>query len=315
MSSTESDPLAAKNTRLVTSLRWTAWLALLAGLVLVLSALPVGDLVGRLQTLIGDLGAWGYLLFFGIYVLATVLMLPASAVTLVAGAVFGLWRGTAAVSVSSVTGAACAFLISRYLARDKFAAKIGRYPKFAAIDHAIAEGGWKIVALLRLSPAVPFNFQNYLYGLTKIRFWPCVLTSWIAMLPGTFMYVYFGYLAGATVGAAQEGQAETGSQIALKWTIRIVGVLATIAVTLYVTKLAKAQLAKQTDIDAEGNEEDPQAAEGTADGASPKRVPWILLVVGAIVLAAGIVVYVQKDAVRSAIHSALDAPGASTEAR
>ena len=54
-----------------------------------------------------------------------------------------------------------------------------------AIDEAISEGGWKIVAMLRLSPAIPFNLQNYLYGLTDIRFWTCVLTSWVAMIPGT----------------------------------------------------------------------------------------------------------------------------------
>jgi uncharacterized membrane protein YdjX (TVP38/TMEM64 family) len=68
--------------------------------------------------------------------------------------------------------------------------------KFAAIDGAIAEGGWKIVALLRLSPAVPFNLQNYLYGLTPIGFWTCWLTSAVTILPGTFLYIYLGHVAG-----------------------------------------------------------------------------------------------------------------------
>ena len=72
----------------------------------------------------------------------------------------------------------------------------GSNRRFAAIDGAIAEGGWKIVALLRLSPAVPFNLQNYLFGLTRIGFWPYLLTSWIAMMPGTFLYVYVGHLTG-----------------------------------------------------------------------------------------------------------------------
>ena len=115
--------------------------------------------------------------------------------------------GTIIVSLASTTGAALAFVIARYLARDSVARWVRRSPRFEAIDRAIGEEGWKIVALLRLSPAVPFNLQNYLYGLTKIRFWPCVLTSWAAMLPGTLMYVYLGVVGRAGLEAASGGRA------------------------------------------------------------------------------------------------------------
>ena len=116
-----------------------------------------------------------------------------ASVTVAAGALFGSVVGVVVVSLASTTGAALAFLVARYLARDAVLRWVRRNPRYDAIDRAIGEGGWRVVALLRLSPLVPFNLQNYLYGLTAIRFWPCVLTSWAAMLPGTVVYVYLGH--------------------------------------------------------------------------------------------------------------------------
>jgi uncharacterized membrane protein YdjX (TVP38/TMEM64 family) len=110
------------------------------------------------------------------------------------------------VSVAYTTAAALAFLISRHVARDRVRRKVEVSPKLAAVDEAIGEQGWKIGALLRLSPAVPFSLQNYLYGVTGVRFWPAVLASWVAMLPGTFMYVYLGSL-GKTAAAGRDTSA------------------------------------------------------------------------------------------------------------
>ena len=111
--------------------------------------------------------------------------------------------------------------------------EIQLYPRFEAIDRAVREGGWKIVALLRLSPAVPFTLQNYLYGLTGIRFWPYLLTSWLAMLPGTFLYIYLGHLGRAGVEAASGERSRTPAE----WAMMIVGLLATVAATVYITRL------------------------------------------------------------------------------
>jgi uncharacterized membrane protein YdjX (TVP38/TMEM64 family) len=94
--------------------------------------------------------------------------------------------------------------------------------------------------MLRLSPAVPFNFQNYLYGLTGIRFWPYLLASWLAMLPTTFLYVYLGDLGREGLQAA-DGQ-ERRPRSNAEWAMLIVGLLATIALTLYLAHLARKTL-------------------------------------------------------------------------
>ncbi len=188
---------------------------------------------------IEGLGLGGPVVFGLLYVVAAVLLVPGSALGLAAGALFGLVVGTITVSLASTTAAALAFLIGRYLARERIQKMIQRYPRFSAFDRAISAGGWKVVALLRLSPAIPFNLQNYLYGLTGIGFWTCVFTSWLTMLPGTLLYVYLGYAGRAGVEAAVGGE---GSRSPAEWAILVVGLLATVAVTVYVTRLARREL-------------------------------------------------------------------------
>ena len=112
-------------------------------------------------------------------------------------------------------------------------------PRFRAIDEAIGKEGPKIVFLLRLSPIFPYNLLNYALGLTRVKFGSYVLASWIGMLPGTLMYVYLGSLAGSIATLATgSGDEKTISQ----WILFGVGFLATILVTVYVTKIAKRAL-------------------------------------------------------------------------
>lgn len=267
------------------SVAWPRWvrlasiLVILASAVIMLRSLPSGRIIALATSWVEQLGWWGPLAFAGIYAVATVLVLPGAALTLAAGAVFGLVAGTIAVSIGATLGAAMCFLIARYLARATIERKLGRYPRFRAVDRAVSQGGWKIVALLRLSPAVPFNLQNYLYGLTAIRFWPCILASWLAMLPGTFMYVYLGYAGRAGVAAAA---GQSGRSIG-QWLLLGVGLLATIVVTVYVTKLARRAIADQ----AESVEADPPAdankSTSNVDAGATGRT--IGLAVSAVVLA------------------------------
>lgn len=147
---------------------------------------------------------------------------------------FGLWQGTLLVSLASVSGATAAFLIGRYFARDWVEGRLAAFPKFTAINHAVAHDGWKVVLLTRLSPAFPFVLLNYAYGLTRVSLKDYVLASWIGMLPGTVLFVYLGSLASA--GAQAEGKSTA------QWLLLAVGLLATIAVTVMITQRARQAL-------------------------------------------------------------------------
>ncbi|MEO0541174.1 MAG: TVP38/TMEM64 family protein, partial [Cyanobacteria bacterium P01_A01_bin.105] len=126
-----------------------------------------GWLTGTLSW-IESLGVVAPLVFIGLYVVITVAFLPASIVTLGAGVVFGVVKGSLFVFVGAMLGATAAFLIGRYVARDWISKKVANNEKFQAIDDAIGREGRKIIFLIRLSPAFPFNLLNYALGLTKV---------------------------------------------------------------------------------------------------------------------------------------------------
>lgn len=219
--------------------RWK-WLFYGAAIVLGLAAARHFQLKDQLRLAldwIGTLGPWGPVIFVGIYIVATVLLIPGSVLTLGAGAVFGLLKGIVIVSIASTSAATAAFLIGRHLARGAVARKIEGNPKIAAVDRAVAVEGWKIVLLTRLSPAFPFTLLNYAFGLTQVKLGHYVLASWIGMLPGTAMYVYLGSLAKAAAG---ERTPTTG-----EWLLYGVGLIATVLVTVFATRIAKQALAKK----------------------------------------------------------------------
>ncbi len=243
---TSSGSIASSSIGWAKSVRIASLIVLLVSLIVLARLLPVDVLIDRLTRWVEQMGAWGPVIYGVVYVLAAVLFVPGSALTLAAGAIFGLFWGTVTVSLASTTAAALSFLIARYLARDMVRRWAEQSPKFGAIDRAIGAGGWKIIALLRLSPAVPFSLGNYLFGLTSIRFWPYVITSWLAMLPGTLMYVYLGYAGRAGLDAAAgASQGKSPGQ----WALLIIGLLATIAVTIYVTRIARRAIRQQTDLE------------------------------------------------------------------
>lgn len=216
-------------------------LLVLAGLFAAIKFLPVGDWLDQALAAIEELGPWGPVALVGIYIAACVLLVPASVLTLGAGAVFGVLTGTIAVFVGATLGATAAFLVGRYVARSQVEQKLAGNERFAAIDRAVGREGFKIVLLTRLSPAFPFNLLNYGYGLTGVALKDYVLGS-IGMLPGTLMYVYLGHAGKAAAGAAA-GEGKSPAE----WALLGVGLLATIVVTVFVTKIARRALDEAVD--------------------------------------------------------------------
>ncbi len=212
-------------------------LAAAVGVVVAARMLPLAAWLAAGNERIAGLGVAGMVLFALIYAAATVLMVPGSILTLASGASFGLFPGFVTVLCGATLGAALAFLVSRHLARKRVERWIQRKPSFVAVDKAVARQGWKIVFLTRLSPVFPFNFQNYAYGLTSVSFGQYVLASWIGMIPGTFLYVYLGTLGRSGLEAASGTGAET-----YRFALQGVGLLATLAVTILITRTAKRAL-------------------------------------------------------------------------
>jgi uncharacterized membrane protein YdjX (TVP38/TMEM64 family) len=217
--------------------KWLLYLAVAVALLVAARHLHLQDRLKQALDWVAQLGPSGAVIFIGLYIVATVLFIPGSVLTLGAGAVFGVAWGSVYVSVGSTLGATAAFLVGRHLARNALARKMEGNERFAAIDKAVASEGWKIVGLTRLSPVFPFTLLNYAFGLTRVKLGHYMLASWIGMMPGTVMYVYLGSLARA---ATDERTRTTG-----EWVLYGVGLLATVVVTVFVTRTAKQALAKK----------------------------------------------------------------------
>ncbi len=187
-----------------------------------------------------SLGAMGAIAFMAIYILATIAFVPGLLLTLGAGLLFGVFWGSVYVFVASTAGAILAFWIGRYLLRNWVSKKIAGNAKFQAIDTAVGQSGFKIVLLTRLSPAFPFNLLNYAYGVTGVSLRDYSLAS-IGMIPATILYVYIGSLAGS-IAALGNNPKVANPQIQLA--AQVLGLIATIVVTVYVTRLAQKALAE-----------------------------------------------------------------------
>lgn len=280
-------------------IRGVSIVLIVIALFVLVRALPLDRAIDLLKSKVDGLGFWGPLALGGLYVVAALAFFPGSALTLAAGAVFGLVWGTVTVSIASTTAAALAFLIARYLARDKVAKQARRYPKFLAIDSAIGAGGWKIIAMLRLSPAMPFSLGNYLFGLTAIRFWPYVLASWLFMLPGTFLYVYLAHIG--TEGVKSAAGAEGGKSPA-EWALLGVGLLATIGVTVYVTRLSRKALSEQTRIEEQRTDKEQPSEPAEPTNAVATGWPWgttVLVGVAVAMLVIAVCVHQRRDGLRN----------------
>ncbi|MCC7111393.1 MAG: TVP38/TMEM64 family protein [Deltaproteobacteria bacterium] len=229
--------LASNTSRAV---RVLAVVALLGVAVAGVTLSPVAQWALALVEWVRAAGVAGVGVFALAYVLATVLLLPGSMFTLGAGFAWGPMAGLALVSPVSVLAATLSFVLARFAARDWVARKVARDPRFAAIDAAVGDNGFKIVLLLRLSPLLPFNLLNYALGLTRVRLRDYLLGSWLGMLPGTLLYVYLGSLVTSASQLASGERPDAGPWgRVMYWG----GLAATLLVAVVIARVAKRALA------------------------------------------------------------------------
>ena len=219
-------------------------IGLAAVVALVLLGRAAGGYIQPFAEWVEGVGIFGPVVFILAYAAAVVAFVPASLLTFGAGAIFGVGPGTLYVFVAATLGSCLAFLVSRYAARAVVERKIEGNDKFSAIDTAVAAEGRKIVFLLRLSPVFPFNLLNYALGLTKVSFADYATASF-GMIPGTLLYVYSGKIAGDVATLAGGGGVERGAGY---WAVLALGMAATVAVTVVVTRTARRALDRATGV-------------------------------------------------------------------
>ncbi len=208
-------------------------LAVVITMMVLAAMLDLGRHLKDLQDWIKGFGLWGPVVFVALYAAATVLALPGSALSALAGGIFGSLVGIATVSAGSTLGAALAFLVARHLARGSLERWLAGNEKFQRLDHLAERQGAVVVAITRLVPLFPFNLLNYGFGLTRVSFGTYVFFSWLCMLPWTILYVV-GFDALFTV--LSEGK--------VPWSL-IAVVVVTALVLVWLIRRAQGRLARQ----------------------------------------------------------------------
>ena len=220
-------------------IRLATWALLGLGLVAAFGMMRLasgGDLLDSVNAWTEKRGLVGMFLFAVFGGVSSVFFFPGSVFMTASGATFGLSKGFATALVGVTLGASLAFLVSRYLARKRVESWVRKKPAFAAVDEAIGREGWKIVLLTRCCPAFPYIFQNYAYGLTRVNFRHYTWGSFLGLVPATLIFAYVGSLGRAGVEAAS-GQGDS-----LKFALNIVGLVLTVGVSLYITRMAQRAL-------------------------------------------------------------------------
>ena len=187
---------------------------------------------------LSSLGYFSYPAFVIVYLLATLVGLPAIFLFLAAGSLFGFVPGLILVSFSDTLSVAVCYQLGRTVARKKVSEWISERPQWGKFDRAVAKKGWKIVFLTRLSPIVPSNILNYGFSLTEINFWQYLFVSWLAMIPVIALYVYL-----ASVGKNLLSGNNDPKQI----TASIIGIVTSIMAIAYTTKLMHGTLISKDD--------------------------------------------------------------------
>jgi uncharacterized membrane protein YdjX (TVP38/TMEM64 family) len=205
---------------------------------LLLGGRRAAEAIPHFAAWVQGLGALGALAFVLAYVVVTVALVPASLLTLAAGAVYGVARGIPLVLVGASLGATAAFLLSRHALRGVVERRLADRPRLAAVMDAVSRDGRRIAFLLRLSPVVPFGLLNYALGATRLRLADHVVAL-VGIVPGTALYVYYGAVAGSLAEAAAGGRRSPA-----EWALLGAGLLATLVATVLASRAARRALAE-----------------------------------------------------------------------
>jgi uncharacterized membrane protein YdjX (TVP38/TMEM64 family) len=193
---------------------------------------------------LSQLGAWGPVLFILLYVAAAVTLAPAFFLTVAAGAMFGVWRGSLIVFIGASLGASAVYVLGVPMSRSRLMARLTRDRRVAAVRDAVrGEGAW-VMFLLRLSPLVPYNILNYALALSGVRYWDFAIAL-LGMIPAIIMYTYYGKVVGDVAALAAGVAPPRGPEY---YALLVVGLIAIIVSTTMITRAARRAVERQRNL-------------------------------------------------------------------
>jgi uncharacterized membrane protein YdjX (TVP38/TMEM64 family) len=191
----------------------------------------LAPIVLRLQ----DLGPWAPFLFVLIYVVGAVFLAPSFFLTVAAGAMFGIVRGSIVVFVGASLGASAVYALATPLANSRWLARVTADPRVNAVRSAIRGDALWLTFLLRLSPLIPYNVLNYALALSGVRYRDFAI-GFIGMIPAIIMYTYYGKVVGDVAALAAGVAPPRGPEY---YALIVVGLVTLVVSTWMITRAAR----------------------------------------------------------------------------
>ena len=190
---------------------------------------------------LAELGPWGPVFFILLYVAAAITLAPAFFLTVAAGAIFGVWRGSLFVFIGASLGASAVYALGVPMSRSRLMVRVTRDRRVAAVRDAVrGEGAW-VMFLLRLSPLIPFNILNYALALSGVRYVDFALALF-GMIPAIIMYTYYGKVVGDVAALAAGVSPPRGPEY---YALLVLGLVAIIISTTMITRAARRAVERQ----------------------------------------------------------------------
>ena len=169
-----------------------------------------------------EIAAWGLsagpeaaLLLLALFVVSALLGLPGSGMTMACGVILGLGWGTAVASAGTVLSAALSWWLARTFLVDRLLRWLEGRPRLLAAHRVVSAGGWRLVGLMRLSPALPLGASNWVFALARLRLGPYLLVTGLATLPSKLLWVNLGVTGRAGWALVQDPRAASAGELAV----------------------------------------------------------------------------------------------------
>lgn len=217
---------------------WRKWLPIVGVLLLIgavfVACVSIGDMPAatfELLEWVDELGRWGLVFYFALYIAVVIFLLPGIGFTLGAGFLFGfIWGGLVVVGALAI-GSGSAFLLARYVFGKSLTRKLQENPRARLLNQGLQKEGWKIVLISRFSPIFPFKLSNYFFGLTRIPFRHFFFANLVGVIPLSLLNVYIGSLAAEFVELTQR-KAEPW-----EWIVYLAGLFSAVGVLYLIFRM------------------------------------------------------------------------------
>lgn len=173
-----------------------------------------------------DVGNWGVLIYFLLYVILVSLTVPITPLNIGAGILFPFWLGAAVAVTAGFVTAMADFLLVRFVAGNRIRSRLKKLPSYDHVMRLMENAGLQVVFLVRLNPFIPASLKNYGFSLAGIPLRTYLLGTALGQTPVTLAHVYLGWASGLTM---MDGDEPLGTRDYV-----LIGIGATLSVALLV---------------------------------------------------------------------------------